>query len=63
MEIPETEEMSPSEKPGERQRAWLIAGEKSDPNEPGRVHVVLDLDPATQIEPIRASLISTRCLF
>ena len=53
----------PSEKPGERQRAWLIAGEKSDPNEPGRVHVVLDLDPATQIEPIRASLISTRCLF
>ena len=27
---------TPSEKPGERQRAWLIAGEPSDPDEPGR---------------------------
>ena len=28
--------LSPSEKPGERQRAWLITGEKSDPSEPER---------------------------
>ena len=28
--------MNPSEKPGERQRAWFVTGEISDPNEPGR---------------------------
>ena len=28
----------PSEKPGERQRAWLITGEPSNSDEPGRQH-------------------------
>ena len=32
----ESLEVKPSEKPGERQRAWLVTGETSDPNEPGR---------------------------
>ena len=31
-------EWRPSEKPGERQRAWLITGEPSDSDEPGRQH-------------------------
>jgi hypothetical protein len=63
----EVREINPSEKPGERQRARLIADEPSGPVEPrlkrgGNVATPRDpgLGSATRIEPSRGTLISTR---
>ena len=60
--------LNPSEKPGERQRAWLVTGESSISTEPrrtcgGNVATTRDLglDPTTRIAPSRVTLISTRC--